>query len=218
MRILKLLAIGWVVLLAIGISTNVYGNEWNKKTIMKLTEPMQIEGVLLQPGTYVFKLMNSMSDRSVVRIMNEDETEVVATVIGSPHYQFEPPNKTQLDFWESPAVTPPAVKDWHYPGEMLGLQFTEPPPTQVAAAPAPPPAVAQAPPEPAPEPAPAPEEPAPAPAPPEEAQAPEPAPAPAEPAPVETLPRTASSLPLVLLVGISFLSLSALLRRLRTRA
>lgn len=220
MRILKLLAIGWVVVLAIGVSTNVYGNEWNKKTIMKLTEPMQIEGVLLQPGTYVFKLMNSMSDRSVVRIMNEDETDVVATVIGSPHYQLEPPNKTQLDFWESPAVTPPAVKDWHYPGEMLGLQFTEPPPTQVAAAPAPPPAVAQATPEP--EPTPAPEEPAvapaPAPAPTEEAQAPEPEPAPAEPAPVETLPKTASSLPLVLLVGLSFLSLSALVRRLRNRA
>ncbi len=219
MRILKLLAIGWVVLLALAMSTTVYGNEWNKKTILKLTEPMQIEGVLLQPGTYVFKLMESMGDRHLVRIMNEDETQIVATIIGMPHYELEPPNKTQMDFWESPAVTPPAVKDWHYPGEMLGLQFTQPSATQVAAAPpapAPPPAAEVAPaPEviPAPAPAPAPQ------APPEVAQEqPAPAPQAPAPAPVETLPKTASSLPLIALLGLFFLTFSAVLRGLRSRA
>ncbi len=216
MRILKLLAMGCVVLLTIAIAS-VYGNEWNKKTIMKLSEPMQIEGVLLQPGTYVFRLMDSAADRHIVRIMNEDETQVVATIIGMPHYELEPPNKSQTDFWETPAVTPPAVKTWHYPGEMLGLQFTQPPPAQVAAAAAPPapaPPVAEAP-----APAPAP----PAPAPPETAEAP-PAPAPQEeapapaPAPVQTLPKTASSLPLIALLGLAFVAVSLVLRRLGTQS
>lgn len=215
MRILKLLAMGCVVLLTIA---SVFGNEWNKKTIMKLSEPMQIEGVLLQPGTYVFRLMDSAADRHIVRIMNEDETQVVATIIGMPHYELEPPNKSQTDFWETPAVTPPAVKTWHYPGEMLGLQFTQPPPAQVAAvaappapAPAPPAAEAPAPP--------AVEAPAPAPAPPQTAEAP-PAPAPQEeapapaPAPVQTLPKTASSLPLIALMGLAFVAISLVLRRL----
>ncbi len=218
MRILKLLAIGWVVILSLAITSTVYGNEWNKKTIMKLTEPMQIEGVLLQPGTYVFKLMDSFADRHIVRIMNEDETQIVATIIGMPHYQLEPPSKTQLDFWETPAVTPPAVKDWHYPGEMLGLQFTHPPATQVAAAPpAPaPPVAAEAPPAPevTPAPAPAPE------APPEVAQA-QPAPAPETPAPAPaptTMPKTGSTLPLMALLGFGFLASSAVLRVLRNNA
>jgi hypothetical protein len=211
MRILKLLAIGWVVILFLTISSG-YGNEWNKKTVLKLTEPMQIEGVLLQPGTYVFRLMDSKADRHIVRIMNEDETQVVATIIGMPHYELGPPNKSQTDFWEAPAVTPPAVKTWHYPGEMLGLQFTPAPPTQVAAptppAPAPPAAEAPAP-------APAPE----APAPPETAEA-QPAPAPPQeapapaPAPVETLPKTASALPLIALIGLIFVAISLVLRRL----
>ncbi len=215
MRILKILAIGCVVLLTVAIAS-VYGNEWNKKTIMKLSEPMQIEGVLLQPGTYVFRLMDSTADRHIVRIMNEDETQVVATIIGMPHYELEPPNKSQTDFWETPAVTPPAVKTWHYPGEMLGLQFTQPPPTQVAAAPAPAPAPPAAE---APAPAPAP----PAPAPPETAEAP-PAPAPQEeapapaPAPVQTLPKTASSLPLIALLGLAFVAVSLVLRRLGTQS
>ena len=212
MRILKLLAIGWVVILI--TIASVYGNEWNKKTIMKLTEPMQIEGVLLQPGTYVFRLMDSTADRHLVRIMNEDETQVVATIIGMPHYELEPPSKSQTDFWETPAVTPPGVKTWHYPGEMLGLQFTPPPPTQTAAvvpapAPAPAPAAVEAP-----APAPAPE----APAPPHAAEAP-PAPAPQEapapaPSPVQTLPKTASSLPLIALMGLAFVAISLILRRL----
>jgi hypothetical protein len=119
MRILKLLAIGWVVILTLAMT--VYGNEWNKKTIIKLAEPMQIEGFLLQPGTYVFKLMDSRADRHILRIWNEDETEVIATVVGMPHYEFEPAAKPQMDFWETQAATPPAMKDWHYPGEMLGL-------------------------------------------------------------------------------------------------
>lgn len=213
MRILKLLAIGWVVILSLAITSTVYGNEWNKKTIMKLTEPMQIEGVLLQPGTYVFKLMDSMADRHIVRIMNEDETKVVATIIGMPHYQLEPPNKTQTDFWETPGVTPPAVKDWHYPGEMLGLQFTKPP-AQVACAPqapAPPPvAEAVPPPEVVPPPPPPPE------APPEVAQEqPPPAPAPAPAPPMEALPKTASNLPLIALLGLSLLAVSAILKTLR---
>jgi len=57
---------------------------------------MQLEGVLLHPGTYVFTLLDSMADRHIVRIMNEDETQIIATVIGMPHCELEPPNKTQL--------------------------------------------------------------------------------------------------------------------------
>jgi LPXTG-motif cell wall-anchored protein len=217
MRILKLLSIGWVVILTLVIS--LYGNEWNKKTILKLTEPMQIEGVHLQPGTYVFKLMDSKSDRHILRIMDQDETHVIATIIGTPHYEFEPPDKTQMDFWEAQAVNPPAVRTWQYPGEMFGLQFTQPPPTQTAAAP--PPAVAAIPPAsvpapvPAPEPAPEPEvTPAPAPQPPEVAQAP---PAPQEPStpPVETLPKTGSALPLIALSGLALMAISGVFRMFR---
>jgi len=210
MRIFKLLALGWLVILSLAVPS-VYGNEWNKKTIIKLTEPMQIEGVLLQPGTYVFRLMDSTADRHVVRIMNEDETQVVATVIGMTHYELEPPNKSQTDLWETPATTPPAVKTWHSPGEMLGLQFTAPPPTQISAAPAPAaPAPTPAPPAvevPAPPPAPA--------APPQTAEAP-PAPVPPEspaPTPVENLPKTASTFPLIALVGLAFVAVSLILRR-----
>jgi hypothetical protein len=209
MRILKLLAIGWVAILTLALS--LYGNEWNNKTILKLTEPMQIEGVLLQPGTYVFKLMDSMANRHVVRIMNEEETKVIATIIGTPHYQFEPSNKTQMDFWEAQSVTPPAVKTWQYPGEMYGLSFKQPPPAQVASAlPPPPPPAAVEPPPPAPQVTPPP--------PPAPEVTPPPAPEPQAPAPPPVeLPRTASSLPLLAMLGFASMSISGILRIMRSR-
>jgi LPXTG-motif cell wall-anchored protein len=174
---------------------------------------MQIEGVLLQPGTYVFKLMDSMADRHVVRIMNEDETKVIATIVGMPHYEFEPPNKTQMDFWEAQSVTPPAVKTWQYPGEMFGLAFKQPPAKAAAA----PPAVAAVVPPPAPPAvAPPPVTPPPPPAPQVTPPPPAPAPAPEAPAPPPVeLPRTASSLPFLSLLGFAFIAISGLFRFMR---
>ena len=212
MRSLRPLALGCVLLLISFALSTAYGDEWNQKTVLKLTEPMQIQGVLLQPGTYILKLMDSMADRHIVRIMNEDETEIIATVIASPHYELRPPNRTQMNFWETPAVTPPAAKTWHYPGEMLGLEFRQPPPSQVAATPEPvAPPIAEAPPALEPE---APIAEAPIPPVPETAETP-PASTSEAPAPLQSLPKTASRLPLIAMIGLAFLALSILFRGLR---
>ncbi len=59
-----------------GIATlNVDADTWNKKTIITITEPMQIPGATLTPGKYVFKLMDSSSNRHIVQVFNEDETQ-----------------------------------------------------------------------------------------------------------------------------------------------
>ena len=205
MKIVRILAIGVVVLGSLTLGVSAMADQWSKKTIITLTEPMQIENTVLQPGTYVLRLIDSTADRHIVRIMNEDETQVIATVIGAPDYHLVPRGKTDIKLYETPPGAPAAVDHWYYPGEMLGLQFTKPPETQIAAAPVPPP---PAPPQAAPAPAPAPEQPAPAP--PQEQAAPAPAPAPAQPAPA--LPKTASNMPLLALVGLAALGLSGLLR------
>jgi len=207
MKIVRILAIGVVVLGSLTLGVSAMADQWSKKTIITLTEPMQIENTVLQPGTYVLRLIDSTADRHIVRIMNEDETQVIATVIGAPDYHLVPRGKTDIKLYETPPGAPAAVDHWYYPGEMLGLMFTKPPETQVATAPAPPPP--PAPPQEQAAPAPAPEQPAPAPQ--EAAPAPEqPAPAPEQPAPA--LPKTASNMPLLALVGLAALGLSGLLR------
>ena len=64
-------------------------DEWNQKTIFTFSGPVEIPGQVLKPGTYVFKLMDSMSDRNIVEVFNKDETHLLRHVPGDPGLPFE---------------------------------------------------------------------------------------------------------------------------------
>jgi len=209
-----------LALLAVaGLYTPAQAAEWDKKTIMTINEPLQVPNKLLEPGTYVFKLLDSDADRHVVQVFDKNEQHLVTTISAIPNYRLRPRGKTEFAFWETPAGTPRALRAWFYPGDNFGQEFAYPKTmTTVIAASnanetipeeaAPVAAVTLLP---APAPAPAPEpaaQPAPAPAPQMAAAEPAPQPAP-QPAPVpqQELPHTASNYPLIGLVGL--LSLAA---------
>jgi hypothetical protein len=204
-------------------------DEWDKKTILTVKEAIQLPNVVLQPGTYTFKLLDSASDRHIVQVFGENGIHLITTILAIPNYRLQPTDKSQFSFWEVPAGQPPAMRAWFYPGDNYGQEFAYPKdmstqiassakmavPTTAAAtveeyktapvnstdqtgasasldtntytAPAPAPAPAAAP-----EPAPAPQEVA--------AAAPPPVPQPA--APPAELPHTASSVPLIGLLGL----------------
>jgi len=208
---------------------------WDKKTVLTIHEPIQVRDRLLEPGTYVFKLLNSSSERHVVQIFNEDQSHIVDTVIAIPNYRLEPTGKSRFGFWETPPGYAKAMRAWFYPGDNFGQEFPYPkhlamietamrlspvPAPEPAPAPPPPPQTAQA--EPTPEPAPQPPpqeiaknetpEPTPEPAPQAPAAAPEPAPQTPAPAPADNLPKTASSYPLAGIVGLGCLALFGLVR------
>ncbi len=200
------------------------GVEWNKVTHITIDQQMEVPGgVVLQPGKYVIRLLDSPSDRHIVEFLNDEQTHVFATINAINNYRLTPTGKTVFTFYEMPAGQPQAIRAWFYPGDNFGQEFiykkhrgeelakvtnttvqTEPDNEVVQAppepAPVPEPQVAEAASAPAPAPEPAPQiaqnEPPPAPAP-----APEPAP--------QTLPQTASDVPLYALIG--FLSLGAAL-------
>ncbi len=211
---------------AIGVAFSpvAQADVWNKKTIVTVNEPIIAGNVVLEPGTYVWKLLDSPSERHVVQIFNRDENHIFTTVIAIPNYRLQPTDHTQFTFWETPAGVPKAVRAWFYPGDNFGQEFAFPKKLVAqlaAAAPVPVPENYVEPtPEPAPAPAPAPAaEPQPEPTPaPEPAPAPEPQPAPQAqsapaPAPVqpESLPKTASYFPLIGLAGLLSLGASGAL-------
>jgi hypothetical protein len=114
---------------------NVRADEWNKKTIIKIDEAVQLPTIVLQPGTYVFKLVDSPSDRHIVQVFDEGEKRLFTTVLAIPNYRLEPKGKTVFTFWEVPAGEIPAVRAWFYPGDLFGQEFAYPKnrATQVAA-------------------------------------------------------------------------------------
>jgi len=211
------------VLGIVAIAPNAAADAWNKKTIVTINEPMEVAGVTLVPGTYVFKLADSQADRHIVMIQNQDQDKTYATVFAIPDYRLQPSGDTKFLFWETPAGQPKALRAWFYPGDNYGQEFMYPKeqatqiaqvqsthqevPTAPAEQPAPlqepqvaqntppPPPVPQANPQPTPQTAPA------------QPEAPQPSQQVAENTRPQTLPQTASNLPLLTLLG--FLSIGA---------
>lgn len=213
------LAITGVGLMGTAFIPKAHADAWDKMTIVTVNEPIIAGDKVLDPGTYVWKLLDSPSDRHVVQIFDKDQRHLKTTVLAIPNYRLQPEGNTQFSFWETPAGVPKAVRAWFYPGDNFGQEFPYPKKlvAQLAsAAPVPVPTNYKEPeaaPAPAPEPAPQPEAaPAPAPAPepqaqPEQNTTPAPAPAPEQ----QNLPQTGSLNPLVGLLGLSSLTLAGLL-------
>jgi outer membrane biosynthesis protein TonB len=101
----------------------VKADEWNKKTIMNFSGTVQVPGATLPAGSYVFKLLDSPSNRYVVQVFNERENHVFATIMAIPNYRLEPPDKTVVTFYEAPAGQPLPVRAWFYPGDNYGREF-----------------------------------------------------------------------------------------------
>ena len=98
----------------------------NKETIVTFNDAVQIPGQVLPPGTYVFKLADSQSDRHIVQIFTEDESDLVATISAIPAYRLNPTGDTLITFEERPSGSPEAVKRWFYSGELSGVGFVYP--------------------------------------------------------------------------------------------
>jgi len=213
-----------VGLLGTVLVSKAHADAWDKKTIVTVNEPVIAGNKVLQPGTYVWKLLDSPSNRHIVQIFDRDQRHLQSTILAIPNYRLQPTGKSQFAFWETPVGVPKAVRAWFYPGDNFGQEFAYPKklvaqlasaapmpmpmeykeaePVPVPATPAP-----EAQPAPQPEPAPVPAaQPAPQPEPQQPAvDGPGPAPE------VRSLPHTASPSALIGLVGLGFLSLSGII-------
>jgi len=112
---------------------SLQADDWNKKTVITITEPVQLPSccsadhmVTLQPGTYVIALVDSLSDRHIVRVFEKDEKTVITTILAIPNYRLKPTDKTNFQFWETPAGQPRAMRAWFYPGDNFGQEFAYP--------------------------------------------------------------------------------------------
>ncbi len=116
--------------LSIALLPNVQADDWNKKTNITVGEPIQLPScctpdhtVTLQPGEYVMALVDSLSDRHIVRVFDKDQKNVITTILAVPNYRLQPTGKTVLQYWEVPAGQPRALRAWFYPGDNFGQEF-----------------------------------------------------------------------------------------------
>jgi len=118
----------------IGIALTVLGllsapsaraDEWNRETKITFSHPVDVAGHVLVAGTYLFKIAD-VNDRHIVQISSADGKTIIATVMTIPDYRLMPTNDTVITFREVPKGSPEAVRAWFYPGRTLGEEFVYP--------------------------------------------------------------------------------------------
>ncbi|MGD0757649.1 MAG: hypothetical protein ABR921_02000 [Candidatus Sulfotelmatobacter sp.] len=127
MKLFKGLGIGLcLAVLCALVVPRASADDWNRKTTITFSGPVEVPGVglhTLPAGTYVFKVLDSQSDRHIVQIFNQDETQVLTTVLAIPNYRLKTTDKTTITFRERPAGQPEALRAWFYPGHAWGEEF-----------------------------------------------------------------------------------------------
>ena len=98
-------------------------DQWNDRTIMKFSAPVMVPGATLQPGAYVFQLVNPDTSQHTIQIKREDTGESVTIVHAVPIRRAEPVGDNVLKFNPTEPGTPPALKAWFSPGSIYGHQF-----------------------------------------------------------------------------------------------
>jgi len=101
-------------------------NDYIKRTIVTFSQPVEIPGMILPAGTYSIELVDAPSYRHIVRFFNEDRTRVVTTVLAIPNVRLKTTDKTVITFEERPINNPEALKAWFYPGDNFGQEFVYP--------------------------------------------------------------------------------------------
>jgi hypothetical protein len=124
MRLLK--AIGCAAALTVLFAPAARADAWNKKTILTFSGPVQIPGVTLPAGSYVFKLADIPGNRHVVQVFDKDEKKIYTTMLAIPNQRLDPSDKPVVLFSERATGSPQAVKVWYYPGETIGNEFVYP--------------------------------------------------------------------------------------------
>src|SRR5271163_669354 len=67
-----------LTLLGATLATGARADEWNKRTVLTFSQPVEIPGQILPAGTYAFVLLDSPADRHIVQIFSADGSHLIA--------------------------------------------------------------------------------------------------------------------------------------------
>ena len=103
-----------VTALALVLTAGAAMAQTPEASVLPVTEPLDVGGTILQPGTYTIRVLPSMYDRNKIQVTSMDGTQVYATALTVPH-PLEPneevPNTTFI-FYPAGEGQPRALRTW----------------------------------------------------------------------------------------------------------
>lgn len=87
----------------------------DEASFLRVTEPLDVGGTLLEPGTYVIRVLPNIGNRNLLQISNEDRSKIFATVLSIPHPYSADRDGQSTEFVLYPAVegTARALRTWY---------------------------------------------------------------------------------------------------------
>jgi hypothetical protein len=98
----------------------------DRTTKVTISGPVSVPGMTLPAGSYTFRIMDSLTDRNVVQIFNQDGTKLLTTLLAIPATRPEPTGDPVILFKETPSTQPPALHYWYYAGDTAGNELVYP--------------------------------------------------------------------------------------------
>jgi hypothetical protein len=95
-----------------------------RTTYFTFSRAVQMPGVALEPGTYIFEVANPWGEGDVVRVLSRDRKQVFLMKFTRPIYRQPSGNlKATISLGEAPAGAPRPVTAWYPESETRGREF-----------------------------------------------------------------------------------------------
>ncbi len=127
MKRVKLMATALVLAVLAVLAGGAAAQQTNtqERTFLTFSSPVEMPGITLQPGTYVFKLADTQS-RNVVQVWDEGEKNMLGHWLFVQAERPQVTEETVVMFRETSEGATPAVQYWYFPGEKVGKEFVYP--------------------------------------------------------------------------------------------
>jgi hypothetical protein len=103
------------------------GQPMDARTEFTFNQPVELPGVTLPAGTYIFRFVDGTTGRKVMQVQAKDASSKTFGMFLTINAQRPTPSDdAELRFLETPAGQPAAVKTWWYPGNTIGREFIYP--------------------------------------------------------------------------------------------
>jgi hypothetical protein len=103
------------------------GQPLDARTEFTFNQPVELPGVTLPPGSYIFRFVDGTTGRKVMQVQAKDaSSKTYGMFLTISAQRPRPSDDAELRFLETPAGQPAAVKTWWYPGNTIGREFIYP--------------------------------------------------------------------------------------------
>jgi hypothetical protein len=103
-----------------------------KQTQFSTNGPVEVPGMMLDTGQYLFKLIEPEAQRNVLQVFETvqlwtgDGTRLLSTMLTMPNYDLPSTDKTVFTFFERGSQQPKALRIWFAPGRRYGQELVYP--------------------------------------------------------------------------------------------